>query len=234
MKKTIKMLCLVVLCALQASVSSCYISTKALNQWHYSSKNLNDVINSKRFYLVALNSISHDNWPVEFEAGSVCLVINGLGYRFWAVKDEFPWQIQESPDASSWKLFDLAKPNWKDKQTFLTQGDPRMSQYQSAISQNYLNTDGTVSVLDLRQVYENIENCFGIILVGKERCYYFHNRLNFNLHSHGLLYQAFFHDTTPFPHTVLAESNDLADIEKTAREFADKNRNIADEDQPDF
>jgi hypothetical protein len=226
MKKTTLVLHVAFLLLVQAILSSCCISEKSVSRWYYSAENLASITRPKRFYLLELKSIPQDNYPVEFQEGTVCLVVYGLDSRMWAVNDEFPWDIVPFPlpDESSWNLFDLSKGNWRilrvDRPLKIT--DPRIPLYQKASATSFLSNYGETKVLDLTQVYQKIENCVGVVLVGDKRCYFFHNSLNFNLKWYGLLYQAFFHEV--FPHEVLMESNDFEDIEKAARRFAEQTR----------
>jgi hypothetical protein len=226
MKKTTSVLHVAFLLLVQAILSSCCISEKSVSRWYYSAENLASITRPKRFYLLELKSILKDNYPVEFQDGTVCLVIYGLGSRMWAVNDEFPYDLAPPPlpDESSWNLFDLSKGNWRifQENRPLKKTDPRVLQYQQASETSFLSNYGETKVLDLKQVYQKIENCVGVVLVGDKRCYFFNNRMNFRLKRHGALHEAFFHDE--FPHEVLMESNDFEDIEKAARRFAEQTR----------
>lgn len=222
MRKTSLILHVMFLLLVQVSISSCCISKKGTSRWYYSAENLKSVTRPKQFYLVALNSIPHDNFPTEFQRGTVCLIIYGLDSRIWAVNDEFPWLREPLPSESTWNLIDLSKSNWNDSPTALNCTDLRIPQYLSASTNTVLANCKETSVLNLTQIYQRIDNCFGVVLVGDKRCYFFHNRLNFKLHASAPLYQAFFHQV--FPHTVLMESNLFQDIEKTANHFSEQIR----------
>lgn len=227
----------VLLLVVQVTTSSCCISKKSVATSHYSTENLKALTHPKQFYLISLKSMDRLSGQVEFEAGNVCLVIRGLDSRLWAVKDESPWFLAPSPlpDESPWNLFDLSKGNWYASRanTALNKSDPKIPQYQHASAISFLSDSAGTKVLDLKQVYQKIENCFGVVLVGEKRYYVFQNlkRINYDRKATGALISAFsgFYDKSvnEFPHEVLIESNNFKDVEEAARIFAEKTKNSA-------
>jgi hypothetical protein len=230
MKKASIVHLMVLLLLMQGTISSCCISRESVAKAHYSAENFKALTLPKQFYLISLKSVDRHFESPKFEKGNVCLVIQGLDSQYWAIKDEAPWHLVPLPlpDESPWNFLDLSKANWYASRvdTALSKSDPRISQYQLASATSFLSDLGETKVLDLIQVYQKIENCFGVVLVGKKRCYFFHNlnHVNYNLRATGALMWAFSDLHDEFPHEVLMESNDFEDIEKAARRFAEQTR----------
>lgn len=157
--------------SLTGCLRTCSISPEVSDRLYFSNEILARYYPRKRFTLLELDMSRAPSEKEGQVSRTYALIIRDDAAARWVVSDPFS-EVGGGSGTSTWVLIDPLRDNSRQR-TQLKVSDDRIPLFERLCANRAVAALGTTNIVDVQQVFDNIENCRAVFIPGKTQFQFF-------------------------------------------------------------